>query len=256
MIPPESLRSFQQDFGRHVRNPDGIPCPPGIPARRAKIYQELLFNNLRGFVDACFPVCRRLSGEESWERLARNFFRDWRSETPFFSEIPAEFISYVASEPVINTLPAWFAELAHYEWVELSVDLASDVVPSSSILPGNDSILSGNSILRVNPTLRNLVYRWPVHTISENHIPSQFSLTYLLVYRDSSLTVQFAEINALTSRLIEHIAKHPGDTDKTLRMLADEMHTAPSEQWMAFGRATIENLLTQEMIVGSASCEN
>lgn len=250
MTPPTSLQSFQHDFGRYVRDPDAVSCPPGIPSRRAKIYEELLFNNLRGFVNACFPVCRRVLGEEAWERLMRDFFRDWRCDTPIFSEIPAEFVSYLTSDEVWEALPEWFASLAHYEWVELSVDLSDEAK-----FPVDD-LSSDRDTLRVNPTLRNLAYQWPVHTISENHRPSQPAVTYLLVYRDNAFAVQFAEINAMTSHLIEQVTKHPDNSENLLLMLAEEIQVPPSEQWMAFGKSTLDDLLTQEILMKGAPCAN
>lgn len=250
MTPPASLQSFQRHFGRYVRDPDGASFPAGIPVRRARIYEELLFNNLRGFLNACFPVCRRMLGGEAWERLMRDFFRDWRCETPFFSEIPEEFVSYLMSDEVWEALPDWFTALAHYEWIELSVDLTDE-----ALFPSADSIGDLNT-LRVNPTLRNLVYQWPVHTISETHRPSQPALTYLLVYRDSAFAVQFAEINAMTSRLIEQIKQRPDNAENTLLVLAEENQAAPSAQWMTFGKAMIDELLVQEIILTGTPCAN
>jgi len=51
-----AFQQFQHDFGRHLRDPRKAARPAGVPARRAAIYGELLFNNLTGFLDACYPV--------------------------------------------------------------------------------------------------------------------------------------------------------------------------------------------------------
>ena len=41
------------------------PRPAGVPARRMEVYNELLFNNICGFLDACFPLCRRCSARSA-----------------------------------------------------------------------------------------------------------------------------------------------------------------------------------------------
>ncbi|MHB1360026.1 MAG: HvfC/BufC family peptide modification chaperone [Rhodocyclaceae bacterium] len=83
-----AFQNFQNAFGRHIRDPRQAPRPTGVPARRMAIYNELLFNNLTGFLDACFPITRQLFGERRWRRLHRAFFREARCHTPYFREIP------------------------------------------------------------------------------------------------------------------------------------------------------------------------
>ena len=68
-----AFQDFQRDFGRHLRDPHHAPRPAGLPARRVAAYNELLFNNICGFLDACFPVSRELLGESRWRRLKLSF---------------------------------------------------------------------------------------------------------------------------------------------------------------------------------------
>ena len=103
-----AFQQFQRDFARRCRDPRAAR-PAGVPARRMAVYEELLFNNITGFLDACFPVCRQLVGEVTWRRLNRGFFRDWRSATPIFREIPQEFLTYLGG--CTRPLPAWFRDL-------------------------------------------------------------------------------------------------------------------------------------------------
>ncbi len=105
------FQAFQRAFALHLRDPHHSPRPTGMPARRAAIYRELVFNNLRGFLDTCFPVCHDLLGETAWGRLMRAFLRDWPLHTPWFHEIPLEFVSYLGGGKVSRRLPAWFVEL-------------------------------------------------------------------------------------------------------------------------------------------------
>ena len=119
---PAGFQQFQRDFAAHLRDPRRSARPQGLPVRRAGVYRELVFNNLCGVVDKCFPVCRAVLGETRWRRLCRGFLRDGALHTPWFREIPQEFVRYLAASPVPR-LPRWLAELAHYEWAELAVDV-------------------------------------------------------------------------------------------------------------------------------------
>ena len=100
-----AFQEFQRDFGRHLRDPHHAPRPAGLPARRVAAYNELLFNNICGFLDACFPVSRELLGESRWRRLNRTFYRDWPLHTPWFREIPREFVRYLADAEIATARP-------------------------------------------------------------------------------------------------------------------------------------------------------
>ena len=70
------FQQFQRDFGAYLRHPRGNHRPAGLPARPAGVYRELVFNNVCGFLDSCFPLCRSLLGETRWRRLNRAFLTD------------------------------------------------------------------------------------------------------------------------------------------------------------------------------------
>src|SRR5687768_18356808 len=92
---PASLRAQQLELTRHLRDPEGVPAPAGIEARRLAVYRDLLFNNIEGLLAGNFPVIRRMLGDERWRTLARAFYRDHRCATPLFPEIAREFLRYL-----------------------------------------------------------------------------------------------------------------------------------------------------------------
>jgi len=242
------FQSFQRAFGRHLRDPRHAPRPAGVPARRMAVYNELLFNNICGFLDSCFPVCRATLGEARWRRLNRGFYRDWPNHTPWFREIPREFVRYLNEATVRQPLPAWLAELAHYEWVELAVDTMDVVIPTAK-LAGNP--LVGYPIL--NPTLINLSYQWPVHRISPDYRPRKPQATQLLVYRDADDAVQFVASNPVTARLLALLAnEHLTGRAACLRIASELQHPAP-ESLVTHGLAMLEKLRQQGVILGIES---
>jgi hypothetical protein len=191
-----AFQEFQHAFGRHLRDPRRSPRPAGVPARRAAIYGELLFNNLTGFLDACYPVTRAVLGEKRWRRLHRSFFREARCHTPWFREIPRAFLDWLPE----NAGPAWLKELAHHEWVELALDVKDAETPAHD--PDGD-LLSGTPVLA--PALMNLAYAWPVHRIGPGYRPRKPQRTHLLAFRDESNAgdvVRFVELNPVSARLM------------------------------------------------------
>lgn len=239
------FQSFQHAFAGHLRDPHHVPRPSGVPARRMAVYNELLFNNICGFVDACFPVSRAIVGEQRWRRLCRTFYRDWPLHTPWFREIPREFTRYLAEADIRQPLPIWLAELAHYEWAELAVDVMDCAPPAHD--PAGD-LLAGPVAL--NPALLNLAYAWPVHRIGPDYRPRKPQPTHLVVYRDADDDVQFSAINAVTARLLALLAAAPTTGELAIRQIADELQHPAPDQLLAHGAALLDDLRRQGIVLG------
>lgn len=248
MMPaqPPDFQDFQHAFARHLRDPHHVARPDGIPQRRTAVYSELVFNNLCGFLDACFPICQQLLGKQRWRRLNRTFCRDWPLHTPWFREIPREFVRYLGAADIRQPLPPWFAELAHHEWTELAVDTMEAAAPACD--PGGDLL---EQTIVLNPALMNLEYAWPVHSISADFRPRKPRPTHLLVYRDGDDAVRFSEVSPVTARLIALLAAAPATGRQAIARIAAELQHPDPSQLLGFGRELLADLQRQGIILGS-----
>lgn len=240
---PEQLTEFQDFYSRYLRAAGETPLPASISPRRSRIYEELLFNNLCGFLDRCFPVTRKIMGETTWRDLNHRFYRDWQCHTPYFSRIPYEFVQYAQQMDISAEMPPWFAELLDYEWRELAVDTDPAIVPYDT-----GSLIDDSCVLAVNPTLQNLHYRWPVHRIGPTFIPEQEQPTFLLVFRNSEHQVRFVEVNALTSALIHILQQESATARIAIRQLA-ELTSVEEERLLEFGAPLLRDLHRQSAIL-------
>jgi hypothetical protein len=174
-----------------------------------EIYRRLVYQNIENFLLTCFPVLRKVLGARRWMRLVRGFLADHHSHSPFFRQIPEEFLRFLQNDGALPaTYPKFVLELAHYEWIELVLATSTDI-PEWEVIDPDGSLLEQRPIL--NPVLANLHYGWPVHRIAPR-VRVSAAETYLLVFRDASDQIQFTEINAFTSRLIHLLesAEHTG----------------------------------------------
>lgn len=243
-----AFQTFQRDLARHLRDPRGARRPHGVASRPAAVYGELVFGNLCGFLDACFPVCRELLGEARWRRLHRAFLRDWPLRTPWFREIPAQFVRYLAEAPIVQPLPRWLAHLAHYEWTELAVDTLDCVVPDTQ--PAQDPLAHP---LCVNPALMVCHYDWPVHLIHAGWRPRQLRPTVLAIYRDAALDVRFCEINAVTAQLLEDLREPHRCAADVVRQLAVTLHHPDPARLLEFAALLLQDLQAQGILLGVRS---
>jgi hypothetical protein len=221
---PEFQR-FQYAFAAHIRNPKANPIPEGVDARRMRIYRSLVYNNIQNFLLSCFPVLKKILGARRWERVVRHFLDTHLSRSPFFREIPGEFIQFLQKEGSIPAgYPEFILELAHYEWIELVLSVSNET-PDWDVVDTAGNLLEDRPAL--NPVLANLYYHWPVHRLAPR-VPAARADTYLLVFRDSEDQVRFIEINAFTARLINLLdtTEHTGRS--ALEIIATESrHRAP-----------------------------
>ena len=98
--------------------------------RRLRIYQDLVYNNIEGFISGGFPVLRSLYDDTGWHALVGAFIDQHRCHTPYFLEIGQEFLQFVMRDyRPGESDPPFLAELAHYEWVELALDIAEEGLP-------------------------------------------------------------------------------------------------------------------------------
>ena len=238
------FQRFQHGLAQHLRDPHHTRRPAGVPARPMAVYSALLFNNLCGFLDSCFPVCRSCLGEVRWRRLCRTFYRDWPLHTPWFREIPCEFVRYLDEACIAQPLPRWLADLARYEWAELAVDVMDVKVPAHD---AQGDLMACAVVL--NPARIDVASFWPVHRIGPTSRPRQPEPTFLVVFRDAQHQVQFSEINAVTARVLA-LLDESRTGQQVFEQLAREMAHPDPQALVGFGQQLLISLRKQGVILG------
>ena len=251
MNKPAALPEFQRyqlAFSAHLRDPQAHPRPAGVDARRMKIYTELLYNNVEGFLLTCFPVLRKVLGARKWAKLVRAFFSTHRSRTPYFRQIPDEFVQFLQNEwTAPEDYPPFTLALAHYEWIELVLSVSNRRLDRA--VDAASDLLDGVPLL--SPVLANLRYDWPVQRIAPRRTIQPVE-TFLLVFRDAGDEVQFSEINAFTARLLTLLEPGMLTGRVALQQIADESRHPDPALILQAGAALLQDLRTRGAIVGVA----
>ncbi len=247
------LREQQFALASHLRDPDLAP-PPGIEDRRLAVYRDLFYNSLEGLLAGNFPVLKRLLGDSSWHATIRSFYRDFRCQTPLFPEIGREFMQYLearlgAGDPA-SRLPPWSLELAHYEWVELALDIAE--TPELPAFDAHGDLFDGAPLR--NPLAWPLAYRWPVHALggdaSVETAPDQPTL--LLVLRGADGRVRFKSLSGATFRLLQMIDAEPAASGRRhLEALAAEAGAGDAGSFLRDGARMLDALREAGALLGT-----
>jgi hypothetical protein len=126
----QSFQDSQIAFAAHIRHPELHEAPADLEDRRLAIYRDLFYNNIEGFLASGFPVLRSILGDSLWHRMVRDFIHSHQSHSPYFLQISEEFLGYLKDERQVQASdPAFMLELAHYEWVELALDVSTLKIP-------------------------------------------------------------------------------------------------------------------------------
>jgi len=249
---PEAMKTDfnvkQLEFAAYIRDPENSPIPAGIKKQRMDMYRELFFNNINGFLSSNFPVLRAILNDSEWNELAHDFFAKHPCKSPYFTEIPEEFLDYLQNERVNSSDFPFILELAHYEWVEMALSISREHHAINNQNPEN--LLKAN--IRLSPLAWSLAYQYPVHKIAPDFLPltAPEQATFIIVYRNDNDDVNFIEITPMTYRLLEIIQENENVvTEACLQQVAKESNHPNPETIISGGLQIIHELIGKSIIV-------
>ena len=251
-----SFRQTQRDFTDHLRDP-AKPLPHSLQPleeRRLNIYRELIFKNIEGFISGGFPMLRQLYSEANWLALVRDFIILHSCDSPYFLDISQEFLEYLQSErQMLPSDPVFMLELAHYEWVEMALDVSEEELPLGDLAPGEyltEDLLA--ELPLASPLAWTLSYQFPVHLIGPDYQPESVPQqpTFLVVYRNRQHDVLFMESNALTVRLLDLLSAGEYASGLTLlEQLATEIQHPDVAVFTELGLDLMKRLQKSDIIL-------
>ena len=247
------FQAKQYAFAAHIRDPDNVAAPKGIEDRRMAIYRKLFFNNLVNLLATMFPVIRRIHTDEQWHGMIRQFMQRHKAETPYFLQLPEEFLGFLENEyvPAPNDHP-FLLELAHYEYVELALSVSTAEDDFEGIDPDGD-LLAGTPVKSVLAWA--FAYHYPVHRISPDFLPSEASRqpVYLAIHRGSTDKVRFLELNAVTAGLLDAVENNHGNKTgkELLRELAEKIHYPDIEALAKHGADALTEMRQLDILTGT-----
>ncbi len=248
----------QLEFSAHIRNPEINPAPQDVEPRRMQIYLDLFFNNIQSFLASAFPVAKSILGRDRWLELVREFMHRHASESPYFLQISEEFLTFL-NDRGLAQLPGFLLELCHYEWVELSLDVAEEEEQGVDQTQPTHTDLALDRLVVLNPCMRMLTYAYNVHEIGPDHQPVEApqAPTFLVVYRDAQLNVRFMASNPLTHRLLALLEDQtPNDSFEVLLSELNEAGQPVGRRaFLEQAQSLLSRLVERGIVLGTAAVE-
>src|SRR5690606_17566408 len=248
----KSFQQSQKQFAAWVRDPASQPVPDGVEMRRLAIYRELVYSNIEGFLRNGFPVLYSLVEPDRWTSLVTSFIAEHACDSPYFVDISRHFVEFLQQRPDwLAQLPPWALELAHYEWMEVVVDMAEVPTEDAAEVESGGDLMTQAPVL--SPLAGLLSYGWPVRQLCRHFVPEQppGAVTWLVVYRDAADEVKFMAVNALTAALLQSLEQSPDSNGVThLRQLAVQSGL-PEQNALEAGAGMLAQLRQKGVILGA-----
>ncbi len=242
------FKAKQLEFADYIRDPFNNPRPEDVEQQRIETYRELFFNNIDSFLSSNFPVLRQILDDQQWFELSQDFYARHLCTTPYFSEIPEEFLDYLENERQNSADYPFLLELAHYEWVEMALSIAKQEITANTT-EFITTIFQQN--IALSALAWPLVYQFPVQQISPSFLPEEIpeQATYLLVYRDIADEVNFIQIPPVTFRLLQILQQNKAmSCENCLHQIAQESEHPNPKTIIQSGLQIIKDLAVKNII--------
>ncbi len=255
MVEHRSFQDKQYAFAAHIRDPEHTVAPDGVEDRRMAIYRELFFNNLNNLLGTFFPVLRKIHSKERRRYLVREFMKVHRAKTPYFLQLPEEFLGFLQDEyQALDDDYPFLTELAHYEYAELALRVSSEENPANGVDPDGDLLTQ----VPVKSVLAwAFAYRYPVHRIAEDYLPTEPSEnpSYLVLYRQDDDRVRFMELNAVTAALLDAVEHNSAEAsgETLIRELAATVNYPDVDALIKHGTDALEEMKQLQILIGTRS---
>ncbi len=242
------FKATQLAFSAYIRDPFNNPKPADVKQERMQTYRELFFNNIDSFLSSNFPILRTILDDQQWFELTQDFFAKHPCTTPYFVEIPEEFIAYLQNERQSETDYPFLLELAHYEWVEMALSISQEQLTANT-----ESFINNiaNEKIALSTLAWPLAYQFPVQQISPKFLPVEIpeSPSYLLVYRAINDEVNFLQLPPITFRLLQILQENKSILcSDCLTQIATESNHSEPEKIIQSGLQIIKDLAVKNII--------
>lgn len=244
----QKLANFYADFGAYLRTQQAGGN------RRTQLYQQLVANNIKGFVDACMPLakiaCNQVQ-EGRFDKIFAHFLANASPSSPYFSEIGQEFLAHLyamGTHALLQDLPPWWLDLADFECQELVVEC----MPDRKSVPLYAQVHINGEVMALHYSYDVLNIAKMVRENSADAVDTQES--FYLLYRAQN-QVRALPITPMTYLLVEFLQNLTARFDDEAALLTaffKSVGVTSDSQMIGFGKSALLELQQEGVLINQA----
>jgi hypothetical protein len=178
-------------------------------SKREKIYYHLIRANLREMLANVYARVIQQLGDAKWTFLIDQFLQLHSAKTPYFYQLPDEFLSFLWHNSGLYQECPWVFALAHFEWMELVATVADRPLVEQGTVN-----LAAESVIQCSPLAYYCQYEYAVYPLDKGAPPLALRATPWqgIVYRDNAEQVYWHELAPWTALLFNRIQQQSENT--------------------------------------------
>lgn len=220
MSPPNPSAAHQAILANYIRDPDHAPKPEGIDDKRLAVYHHLVRANLASFLNRCFSATLAILGEGQWQALQTRFLQKAQAQSPYFRDIPAQFLHFVQTENSVSDGILALMDFEHHQ-------LLAEIAPNRSLTPtwGKSDLLQG--------VASAFILSYEQDFISSDLQAIEAGRQQLVVWRNPTDEVYYQAIASAEYELLAHFFTQADSYQQLCQALAAEIDDlSPYQQWL------------------------
>lgn len=197
----QETKQIQEDLGNYCKlnHNDDIK---GAKKDRLHHYRRLIYNIIDDALENAYPITRKQLNNVQWKQVVDEFVKEHPCQNPQLYLMPGELIDFAVKKDYATqfNIP-YLIDMLNFEWVEVIVHAMKDEEIANHNTQGDFL----NSSLYFTPYFQLISLSYPIHKLKTTDITDLNATYFLLVYRQPNGTVQYTELNKLTTHLINEL---------------------------------------------------
>jgi len=210
---------------------------------KQSIYRHLVFDNIHAVICAAMPLTEKHYGEDKFKELVQNFVYNIKIQSPYYRDIPKEFLSFISFKGILN-------DLSHDELTEFDMAFWSD---ATNIPTHNSDAQLLDAKLYLNPVISLNKYDYPIHKVDNETILEEIkpNVTFRLLYRNlEQNTIHKVLLNEVSYKFLRHaMCDKDLNFSMILDKLMDEFKTVDQEKIATQAVGFLKELIDKKIVL-------
>lgn len=235
MMPTNDSVQFQKLFADSIRRIKA-PVPELLDPRGLSIYRRLIHNNIRQFLELCFSDSKLLVDATYWQQLQQRFVAEATLQSPFFNDIPQQFLEYINEIPEEDR-PA----NAILEMMDFEVGLLKAEITITSEVNG---VWDTDTLLVWSPAACLKEYQFDF--ISSSLTEYKEEKTYVIIWRNKEDDVCYQSLELAEWLLLRYFSEQSSSISQVKQQLYALTDGSLNQDWIS---KTIEKWIIKNVLM-------
>ncbi|NOL50239.1 putative DNA-binding domain-containing protein [Pelistega europaea] len=235
MMQPSDSAIFQKLLADSIRNIN-IPVSEQLDAYRLSVYRRLIHNNIRQFLELCFSDSMQFLDAIDWQQLQHKFIAEAAPQSPFFNDIPQQFLDYIHTLPAVDRPIEAILEMMDFEVGLLKAEIA--------ITPEVSKEWDAETLLGWSPAAYLKYYQFDF--ISSDLTEYEQKTTHAIIWRNREDNVCYKSLDMAEWLLLQYFSEQGSSISLIHQQLYELTNKTFDQDWL---NNTIEKWIIENVLV-------